>query len=175
MQITLPTTQEDHRIAWLTAAAVLIHLFESAIPTFLPGLKPGLANIVVITVLVMYGWRTAAWVSILRVLVGSLLLGTFLSPTFMMSLSGALASVAILWLASRVPGKGFSAIGFSLLAAMAHISGQFVCAYFLFIPHAGVWRLFPVLLTMAVVLGMFNGIICHRLVNRLKAAACKTS
>lgn len=175
MQITLPTTQEDHRIAWLTAAAVLIHLFESAIPTFLPGLKPGLANIVVITVLVMYGWRTAAWVSILRVLVGSLLLGTFLSPTFMMSLSGALASVAMLWLASRLPGKGFSAIGFSLLAAMAHISGQFVCAYLLFIPHAGLWRLFPVLLTMAVVLGMINGIICQRLVNRLRSSACKTS
>jgi len=114
MLINLPTTQEDHRIAWLTAAAVLIHIFESAIPTVLPGLKPGLANIVVITVLVMYGWRTAAWVSILRVLVGSLMLGTFLSPTFMMSLSGALASVAMLWLASQLPGRGFSAIGFSL-------------------------------------------------------------
>ncbi len=173
MQITLPTTQDDHRIAWLTAAAVLIHIFESAIPTFLPGLKPGLANIVVITVLVMYGWRTAAWVSILRVLVGSLLLGTFLSPTFMMSLTGALASVTMLWFASRVPGKGFSAIGYSLLAAMAHISGQFVCAYLLFIPHAGIWRLFPVLLTMSVVLGMINGIICHRLVLRLKTTTCK--
>jgi heptaprenyl diphosphate synthase len=166
MQITLSTTQDDHRIAWLTAAAVLIHLFESAIPTFLPGLKPGLANIVVITVLVMYGWRTAAWVSILRVLVGSLLLGTFLSPTFMMSFSGALASVAMLWLASRLPGRGFSAIGYSLLAAIAHMSGQF---------HAGLWHLFPVLLTVAVVLGMINGIICHRLVKRLKTQTCKTS
>lgn len=175
MHITLPVTQDDHRIAWLTAAAVLIHIFESAIPTFLPGLKPGLANIVVITVLLMYDWRTAAWVSILRVLVGSLLLGTFLSPTFMMSLAGALASVAVLWLASQLPGKGFSAIGYSLLAAMAHMSGQFVCAYVLFIPHAGLWHLYPVLLTVAVVLGMINGIICHRLVNRLKSAACKTS
>lgn len=174
MQITLPTTQDDHRIAWLTAAAVLIHLFESAIPTVLPGIKPGLANIVVITVLVMYDWRTAAWVSILRVLVGSLLLGTFLSPTFMMSLSGALASISILWLASRLPGRGFSAVGYSLLAAMAHISGQFVCAYTLFIPHEGLWRLFPVLLSMAIILGMINGIICLKLVNRLKSAACKT-
>jgi heptaprenyl diphosphate synthase len=174
MQITLTTNRDDHRIAWLTAAAVLIHLFESAIPTVLPGLKPGLANIVVIAVLVLYGWRTAAWVSILRVLVGSLLLGTFLSPTFMMSLSGALASVAILWLASLVPGRGFSAIGYSLLAAMAHISGQFVCAYALFIPHAGLWRLFPVLLSVAVVLGIFNGIICHKLVKRLRSSACKT-
>ncbi|MBI1423537.1 MAG: heptaprenyl diphosphate synthase [Gammaproteobacteria bacterium] len=175
MQITLPTTQDDHRIAWLTAAAVMIHIFESAIPTFLPGLKPGLANIVVIAVLVMYDWRTAAWVSILRVLVGSLVLGTFLSPTFLMSLSGALASVTILWLASRLPGKGFSAIGYSLLAAIAHISGQFVCAYVLFIPHAGLWRLFPIMLTIAVVLGMINGIICQRLVIRLKSSACKPS
>jgi uncharacterized membrane protein len=174
MQITLPTTLEDHRIAWLTAAAVLIHLFESTIPTLLPGLKPGLANIVVITVLVMYGWRTAAWVSILRVAVGSLLLGTFLSPTFMMSLAGALASIIILWLASQLPGTGFSAIGFSLLAAMAHMTGQFVCAYLLFIPHAGLWRLFPILLSLAVVLGMINGIICHRLVKRLKSPECKT-
>lgn len=175
MQITLPTTQADHRIAWLTAAAVMIHLFESAIPSILPGIKPGLANIVVITVLVMYDWRTAAWVSILRVLVSSLLLGTFLSPTFMMSLSGAIASISILWLASQLPGRGFSAVGYSLLAAMAHISGQFVCAYTLFIPHAGLWRLFPVLLSMAIVLGMINGIICLRLVNRLKSTACKTS
>lgn len=175
MQITLKTTQDDHRIAWLTAAAVLIHLFESAIPSVLPGIKPGLANIVVITVLVMYDWRTAAWVSILRVLVGSLLLGTFLSPTFMMSLSGALASISILWLASRPLGTGFSAVGYSLLAAMAHISGQFVCAYTLFIPQAGLWRLFPVLLSMAIVLGMINGIICLRLLNRLKSTTCKTS
>ena len=175
MHITLPVTKDDHRIAWLTAAAVLIHIFESAIPTVLPGLKPGLANIVVITVLVMYGWRTAVWVSILRVLVGSLLLGTFLSPTFLMSLSGALASVAILWLASKLPGRGFSAVGYSLLAAMAHMTGQFVCAYLLFIPHAGLWHLYPVLLTVAVVLGMINGIICQRLVNRLKSSTCKTS
>lgn len=174
MHIILPVSKDDHRIAWLTAAAVLIHIFESAIPTFFPGLKPGLANIVVITVLVIYGWRTAAWVSILRVLVGSLLLGTFLSPTFLMSLAGALASVGILWLASQLPGKGFSAIGYSLLAAMAHMSGQFVCAYLLFIPHAGLWHLYPILLTVAVVLGMINGIICHRLVNRLKSSACKT-
>lgn len=174
MQITLTPNQEDHRIAWLTAIAVLIHIFESAVPSVLPGLKPGLANIITTTVLVLYGWRMAAWVSALRVLVASLLLGTFLSPTFMMSLSGALASIAILWLASKLPGRGFSAIGYSLLAAMAHMSGQFLCAWLLFIPHPGLWRLFPVLLTFAVILGIINGIISHRLVTKLQDAACKT-
>lgn len=174
MQITLTPDKEDHRIAWLTAIAVLIHMFESAVPSVLPGLKPGLANIITTTVLVLYGWRMAAWVSALRVLVASLLLGTFLSPTFMLSLSGALASIAILWLASKLPGRGFSAIGYSLLAAMAHMSGQFFCAWLLFIPHPGLWRLFPVLLTFAVILGIINGIISHKLVTKLQDAACKT-
>ena len=148
--------------------------FESAVPSVLPGLKPGLANIITTTVLVLYGWRIAAWVSVLRVLVASLLLGTFLSPTFMLSLAGALASIAVLWLASRLPGRGFSAIGYSLLAAMAHMSGQFACAWLLFIPHPGLWRLFPVLLTFAVIVGIINGIISHRLVNKLNSEPCKT-
>ena len=173
MQITLTPNKEDHLVAWLTAIAVLIHIFESAVPSVLPGLKPGLANIITTTVLVLYGWRIAAWVSVLRVLVASLLLGTFLSPTFMMSLGGALASIVILWLACKVPGRGFSAIGYSLLAAMAHMSGQFVCAWLLFIPHPGLWRLFPVLLTFALILGIINGIISHRLVTKLHATACK--
>lgn len=173
MQITLTPNKEDHLVAWLTAIAVLIHIIESAVPSVLPGLKPGLANIITTTVLVLYGWRIAAWVSVLRVLVGSLLLGTFLSPTFMMSLAGALASIVILWLACKVPGRGFSAIGYSLLAAMAHMSGQFVCAWLLFIPHPGLWRLFPVLLTFALILGIINGIISHRLVTKLHATACK--
>ncbi len=162
----LTPSREDLLIAWLSAAAIMVHIFESALPSLLPGLKPGLSNIITITVLCLYGFRIAAWVSVLRVLVGSMLIGTFLSPTFFLSATGALTSLLILWLAS-LAGTRFSAIGLSVLASMAHMSGQFVCAYFLFIPHAGIWRLFPVLMTIAVILGIINGIISQKLVNRL--------
>lgn len=167
MKITIKSTPEDHRIAWLTALAISIHILESSLPSPVPGLKPGLANIIIITVLCQFGWRTAAWVSMLRVLVGSLILGTFLSPTFMLSLSGATASILAIGLASRIPGRGFSAIGYSLLASISHISAQFITAYLLFIPHPGLWRLFPVLLTFAIVLGIFNGIISLLLLKRV--------
>ncbi len=40
------TTAEDHRIAWLTALAITIHIMESALPAPVPGLKPGLANVI---------------------------------------------------------------------------------------------------------------------------------
>ena len=167
MKITIESTHEDHRIAWLAALAITIHILESALPSPVPGLKPGLANIITITVLCQFGWRTAAWVSMLRVLVGSLVLGTFLSPTFMLSLAGATTSILAIGLASRFPGRGFSAIGYSLLASISHISAQFVMAYILFIPHPGLWRLFPVLLTFAIILGIFNGIISLLLLKRV--------
>lgn len=167
MMIPLTPTREDYLIAWLSAAAIMVHIFESALPSFIPGLKPGLANIITISVLCLYGFRIAAWVSVLRVLVGSMLIGTFLSPTFFLSVSGALTSLLVLWLATRLPSHTFSAIGYSLLAAMAHMFGQFICAWLLFIPHDGLWRLFPVLMTVAVIVGIINGIISQKLVNRL--------
>ena len=165
LHLRLKSTPEDSRIAWLAALAVSIHVLESALPSPLPGLKPGLANVITIAVLCQFGWRMAAWVSLLRVLAGSLVLGTFLSPTFMLAFSGAVASMLLLGLATRLPGRGFGPLGYSLLASMAHISAQFVTAWLLFIPHPGLWRLFPVLLTFAVALGIFNGIISHSLIR----------
>ncbi len=168
MKLTIQTTRADHRIAWLTALAITIHIAESALPSPIPGVKPGLANIITIICLMHYGWQTAAWVSILRVIIGSILIGSFLSPTFALSLTGALASITVLWLASHWPGQGFGAIGYSLLAAMAHMAAQFFTAYTLFIPHEGLFQLLPVLMTMAVVFGLSSGIIANQIMSKLK-------
>ena len=161
----IQTTHADHRIAWLTALAISIHILESAIPSPLPGFKPGLANVITIAVLIQFGWRTAAWVSFLRVMCGSLLLGTFLSPTFILSLGGAVFSMTALWCALRLPGEGFSAIGYSVLASLAHMTGQFTLAWLLFIPNTAIWRLFPVLLTAALLFGIVSGIIARSMCN----------
>ena len=167
----IQTTAEDHRIAWLTALAITIHIMESAIPAPLPGIKPGLANVITIAVLIQFGWRTAAWVSLLRVVCGGLLLGTFLTPTFLLSLAGASCSLLVLWFATRLPGEGFGAIGFSLLGALAHMSGQFTLAWLLFIPHPALWRLYPVLLTAALLFGILSGIIARAMCT--DEAACR--
>ncbi|MFQ5488479.1 MAG: Gx transporter family protein, partial [Gammaproteobacteria bacterium] len=117
--VIITTTRQDHRIAWLTALAIAIHIAESVLPSPLPGVKPGLANVVTLTVLFLYGWSAAVWVSLLRVLVGSLLIGTFLTPTFALSLSGALASLVVLGLGTLLPGRGLGPVGFALLASLA--------------------------------------------------------
>src|SRR3989338_4054641 len=64
--IKLDTTAEDHHIARMAAVALGLTILENAIPSPLPGVKPGLANIVTLIVLARYGWRTAAWVTLLR-------------------------------------------------------------------------------------------------------------
>lgn len=161
----IQTTREDITIAWLTALAITIHVAEGAFPSPLPGLKPGLANVVTIVVLIRFGWSSAAWVSLLRVLMGSLILGTFLSPTFVLSLTGALCSIAVLAPASRLPGTGFGPIGYSVLAALAHMGGQFLAAYWLFIPHPGLFHLLPVLMTAALIFGLLGGIITRTMLD----------
>lgn len=155
------TTREDQRVAWLTALAITIHIAESALPSPLPGVKPGLANVVTIAVLLRFGWATAAWVNLLRVVAGSLLLGTFLSPTFLLSLSGALASSAVLWFSMRLPGRGCSAVGHSVLAALSHMGAQFWVVYAVFMPLPGLLHLLPVMMTLALGFGLFNGILVH--------------
>lgn len=167
MPLTIQTTREDHRIAWLAALAITIHIAESALPSPIPGIKPGLANIVTIIVLMQFGWSAAAWVGMLRVVVGSLLIGTFLSPTFMLSLGGAVASLAVLGLASRLPGRGVGPVGYCVLAAMAHMTAQFWIAYWLFIPHDALFNLLPVLMTAAVITGIVTGVIAGAVLQRL--------
>ncbi|MEW6353388.1 MAG: Gx transporter family protein [Pseudomonadota bacterium] len=173
MKLVLQTTREDHLVAWLTALAITIHIAESALPSPVPGIKPGLANVVTVAVLLRYGWRLAAQVALLRVLVGSLVLGTFLSPTFVLSLAGAVCSTAVLGaahaLARHMPGCGFSALGYSVLAALAHMAGQFYVAYALFIPHPGLLHLLPVLMSAAVIFGVVSGIITNAMLKNLPA------
>lgn len=165
--LTMQPSRQDRTIAWLAALAICIHIVESALPSPFPGMKPGLANIITLAVLLRYDWNTAAWVSLLRVLVGSLLAGSFLTPTFLLSLSGAVTSLAVLWACCRLPGRlGLGPVGLSVMAALAHMAGQFSSAYLLIIPHPGLFRLLPVLMTMALVFGIMNGMIVHTIVRQ---------
>ena len=162
-KITLQTTTEDHQIAKLAAYAIGLHLFESIVPSPLPGVKPGIANIITLYVFYRFGFATAAWVSLLRVFASSLLLGQFLSPTFALSLSGAICSLAILAVAIQLPKRWFGPVSLSIFAAFAHIAGQLIVVRFWLILHAGVAYLIPIFATAALVFGIINGLITAKL------------
>ena len=178
MLINFHIEPDDHRIAKLAAAALGLTLLEAAIPSPLPGVKPGLANIITLVVLMRFGWRSAAWVTILRVMAGSLLLGTFLSPTFVLSLGGAIVSLAMLALAQTLPARWFGTVTLSILAALAHFAGQLAVVYFWLIPHAGIAYLIPIFAGAALLFGTLNGLAAAALLARLSrtpAAPCVTA
>ncbi len=164
--INIATTKTDHHIAKLTALAIALHVVEAMFPSPLPGVKPGIANIITLYVLMQYGFATAAWVSLLRVFASSLLLGNFLSPTFILSLSGALLSLAILFFAQHLPRKYFSAITLSIFAACAHIAGQLIIVRLWLIPHTGVAYLIPIFALAALFFGFINGVITNKLLSK---------
>lgn len=161
--IELPVTPDDRRIARLAALAIGLTLAEAAIPSPVPGVKPGLANIVVLMVLLQYGWRAAAWVSALRVLAGSLLLGSLFAPGFWLSAAGALASLAVLGLVRHLPSRHFGPVSLSVLAAFGHIGGQLALAGAWLLPGAALLKLLPVFAAAALVFGAVNGFIVARL------------
>ncbi len=163
--IELPVTPDDRRIARYAAAAIALSVAEAALPSPLPGVKPGLANIVVLVVLWSHGWRDAVWVSLLRVVAGSLLLGQFLAPGFFLALAGALTSLAALAGAARLPRRWFGPVTASLLAAFTHIGGQLLLARLWLVPHDGVFYLAPLFAASALVFGIVNGLIAARLLQ----------
>jgi len=165
MQLELHASAEDRRVAALAAAAIGLTLAEAAIPLPLPGVKPGLANIVTLVVLYRYGWRMAAWVAGLRIVAGALALGQFLTPAFLLSLSGGVASLLLLALASRLPARWFGPVGLSLLAAFAHIGAQLLLVDTWLLPGTSILGLLPLFLSAAWITGLVNGFAAAHLLH----------
>lgn len=170
----------DGLIAGYAALAIVIHILEAGLPSPVPGIKPGLANVVTLIALLRHGWAVAVWVAVLRVLVSALLLGTFMTPTFVLSASGAMLSLAGLGLAQALNlGLGrpvLSAYGLALVAAFLHTQGQFWVAWALFVPHPGLLHLLPVLSAAALLFGLLSGHLASQLelrMRRMESAAAR--
>lgn len=168
-QISITITSEDRQIAALSTLAISLHMLEATFPSPLPGVKPGIANIVVLFVLYRFGWSTAASVSLLRVLAASLLFGQLFTPAFFLSLSGALCSLCVLLLAQALPRQHFSAVSLSVLAALAHVFGQVLVVRLWLIPVPQTWLLLAPLLTAALLFGLVNGMIVQMLLQHSTA------
>lgn len=163
--IELQITADDKRIATLAAYAIGLHMVEAVLPSPIPGVKPGIANIITLYVLYQYGIKTAIWVSLLRIFASSLLLGQFLSPTFFLSLTGGVLSLLVLACTAQLPQRYFGPVTLSILSAVAHIAGQLLLVSVWLIPHAGISYLIPIFFLAALVFGLINGIITQKLMH----------
>jgi heptaprenyl diphosphate synthase len=148
----------------LTAAAIVIAILESFIPSIgIPGVKMGLANIVILIILYELGIWEAGVVNLLRVLVVSLVRGTFLSMGFLMSLIGAALSFGIMVLFYLLIKK-FSIIGVSVIGSVFHVTGQIIIAM-IFLGSAYIFLYLPIIAISAIITGVFVGIIAQLIIK----------
>ena len=154
------------RAKWLALLllAVSLHVFEASIPSLGPWFKPGIANIMTLICLALLGPRAAMALALARVVAGSFFIGTMLTPTFMLSLSGAMASAAAMLVAWRYM-SGISLVGVSLLGALAHMLAQFVVVETWFIQQPALYYMLPPLLLLSCVTGWLNGAIAQYIVT----------
>lgn len=163
-----PLAQLESRVRWLALLllAIGLHLFEAGLPSLGPWFKPGLANLVTLLVLVMMGPRAALGIAVGRVIIGSFFIGTLFTPTFVISMAGAVAAALVMIIAWRMI-SGISLVGISLLGALAHMVAQFVTVESLFIQQSALYYALPPLLLLSCITGWINGALAGYIAGRL--------
>lgn len=157
----------------LAAGASVLQVAESLFPHPLPGVRLGLANIITVIALTRLGPSKAVRLAVLRTLVSSMLLGTFLTPSFVLSFFGAVVSALVMVGLYQFSGRGrlsFSLLGVSVGGAVSHMLAQVLLVYLLFIRSPGVLWLWPWLVITAVLAGGLTGLVALQALRRLRSA-----
>ena len=150
-------------LAMLTAVAMILSYVESLLPSVgIPGVKMGLANIAVIFALFRFGWKEAAALSLVRVVLVSLLFGSV--GAMLYSLAGAVLSLAVMALLRRI--DRFSTVGISVAGGVAHNAGQILMAM-LILQTKQLLGYLPMLAVSGIVGGVLTGLAAALLIRRI--------
>ncbi len=148
----------------LTSAAIMISIIESFIPSVgIPGVKLGLANIVILIILYEIGIKEAIIVNLSRVCLAGAIRGILFSMGFLMSLSGAVLSLGIMILLYLVVRK-FSVIGVSVIGSVFHVTGQILVAM-AFLGTSYIVLYLPFIALTAIITGVFVGLVARYVIK----------
>lgn len=150
-------------LANFLAIAIVLNIIESMISIIpVPGAKIGFANIVTLIIIYIYGYKEAATVAILRVVLVGLLSGKLFGPTFYLGISGTLVSLSIMIVIHKL--KFFGIVGVSLLGSFFHSVGQIIAGIFV-IGSVAVFAYLPVMLAISVPAGILTGLIASKFIS----------
>lgn len=152
----------------LAALALVLGYLEALLPLPIPvpGVKLGLANIVVLYALAVMGLVPGLVIMLVKVLASALLFG---SPTMLAySLAGAALSFAAMALAIRA--RGLSLVGVSVVGGVCHMLGQLiVVGLVLTWPIAALYL--PVLVLAGVASGVVVGLLCRLVIHATRSSS----
>lgn len=146
------------------ALAFIFSYIESLIPIPfpVPGIKLGLANLVVVVAMYGIGMKVSFVLSMVRILLVGF---TFRDPsTLLFSFAGGIFS----WLMMAVFKKLrlFSMVGVSIIGGIAHNIGQIIVAV-IYVSNTGIIYYLPFLMISGLVSGTLIGILATLVLKRL--------
>ena len=159
------------KLSILVSCACVLQVAESLLPHPLPGVRLGLANMITLIALVDIDFKSAFKIAMLRTMISSLILGTFLTPSFILSFSGSMISTLMMALFYKLSTSNFkirfSLIGISVIGSLFHNFTQIILVYLLFIRSRGVLLLWPWLALSGVIMGVITGLIVVQVCKKL--------
>lgn len=149
----------------LTALALIFSYIEFLIPISigLPGIKLGIANVVIVVAIYKLGASYGLVINIARILLAALLFGNMFSAIY--ALCGGLLSLIVMVLLKKT--NLFSIVGVSMAGGVFHNVGQILIATVL-VSSVKALYYFPVLLFAGLVTGIINGVISTLILRALK-------
>lgn len=154
-------------IAALMAALALIFSYVEVLIPFtigIPGIKLGIANIVIIIALYYLGPKYAITINVVRVLIAGLLFNGLFGALY--SLVGAVVSFIVMVVLKKT--DVFSIVGVSMAGGVAHNLGQILVAAVL-VANVRIFIYFPVLIISGVITGAVIGVVSGVMLKKLPA------
>lgn len=147
-----------------TTLALIFSYVETLIPIQfgIPGVKLGLANLIIVIALYRMKLSEAYLLSVVRVLLAGFIFGNYFSIIY--SLAGGLLSLTVMALLRKK--GGFSVIGVSIAGGVFHNIGQLIIASVI-VETFSVMYYVPVLLIAGLVTGLLIGIASDGMLKRL--------
>jgi heptaprenyl diphosphate synthase len=152
------------RLSMLLAFAVVLNLFESIIPilgNIIPGARLGLANVVILFAIYLYGFKEAIFLSIMRVIVVGILATGLFNVVFFFSLGGGILSVIIMYLTHKF--TKLSIVKVSIIGSLFHSIGQIIVAI-IFLNSFDIVFYLPYLLILSIPTGAIIGMISKQVI-----------
>ena len=152
--------------ALLISMALVLSYMERFIPLQmlipLPGIKLGLANIVIVFALYSLGTKEAYILSIARVLISGFMFGNVMAIAY--SFAGGMLSLTIMYLLKKT--KLLSVISISIAGGIAHNIGQIIIATMI-VSNYSVMYYIPVLMVAGFITGTLIGIVAQEVFLRV--------
>ena len=158
-------TKKVAMLGLTVALAMIMSYIEALVPLSfaVPGIKMGLANIVIIFVLYKIGTKEAILVSLIRVILVSLLFSNVMAMAY--SIAGAVLSLSVMWILKKT--DKFSFVGVSIAGGIMHNVGQIIMAVIL-LGTEQIALYLPVLIITGTLTGVVIGIVSGLVINRFK-------